>query len=295
MSNGSYPNYFYGRRQMRSAVPAGFRRVGMRRRGGAKIRLLIGAAMAVFALISYFASSEFNPITGETQHLSLSPQQEVAMGLAAVPEMMQQFGGEYPDARHQAIVDRVGRKLVSESAASDTDWPFDFHLLADRETINAFALPGGPVFITAALYEKFTTEGELAGVLGHEIGHVVARHSAQRMAKSQLTEGLVGAVVTASGDMRSAQAAQMIGQMINMKYGREDELQSDRLGVRFMAEAGYDPRAMISVMEILATSRQGQSPPEFFSTHPNPENRIERIKEAIDAEFPGGVPDGLIP
>jgi predicted Zn-dependent protease len=267
----------------------------MRRRGGAKVRLLLAAGLALFALISYFASSEFNPITGENQRISLSPQQEVAMGLAALPKMIAEYGGLFPDQRHREQVDRVGRKLAGIDSLREVDWPFEFHLLADRNTVNAFALPGGPVFITAALYGQLPTEGALAGVLGHEIGHVVARHSAQRIAKSQLTEGLVGAVVTASGDMRSAQTAQMIGQMINMKYGREDEIQSDQLGVRFMAEAGYDPRAMISVMKILAASRQGESPPEFFSTHPNPENRIERIEAAIAREFPGGVPDGLMP
>ena len=85
----------------------------------------------------------------------------------------------------------------------------------------------------------------------------------------------------------------MVGQMVNMKYGRDDELQSDRLGVRFMVDAGYDPRSMIDVMKILAESSKGAEQPEFFSTHPNPDNRITRIQEAIDELFPNGVPDGL--
>jgi len=130
--------------------------------------------------------------------------------------------------------------------------------------------------------------------LGHEMGHVVARHGAQRIAKAELTEGLTGAVVVASGDARSAQVAQMVGQLVNMKYGRDDELESDKLGVRFMVEAGYDPRAMIRVMEILqAASGGGGGQPEFFSTHPNPENRIERIEQAINELYPNGVPDNL--
>jgi predicted Zn-dependent protease len=165
--------------------------------------------------------------------------------------------------------------------------------LKDDKVINAFALPGGQMFITAALYKQLTTDGQLAGVLGHEMAHVVARHSAQSMAKSKLTQGLVGAVVTASGDQNSFRVAQMVGQMINMKYGRNHELQSDRLGVQFMAEAGYDPRSMLKVMEVLAASRSGDAPPEFFSTHPNPDNRMGRIKEAIREVFPSGVPDGL--
>jgi predicted Zn-dependent protease len=89
--------------------------------------------------------------------------------------------------------------------------------------------------------------------------------------------------------------AQIVGQLVNMKFGRDDELQSDRLGVQFMAEAGYDPRALIQVMEILASATEGARPPEFFSTHPNPENRVARIQQAIEETFPEGMPAGLVP
>lgn len=262
-------------------------------RSGGSGRLLIALVMVAIALFSYFSSSVFNPVTGENQHISITPRQEIALGLQALPEMIQQFGGEYPDAALQTYIDEVGHRIVQSSAAKETEWQFDFHLLRDPETLNAFALPGGQIFITAALYQQMTTEGQLAGVLGHEIGHVIARHGAQRIAKQELTEGLTGAVVVASGDARAAQMAAMIGNLVNMKYGRDDELQSDRLGVRFMSEAGYDPRAMIDVMKILASARGGAEQPEFFSTHPNPENRIARIEEAIAEQFPNGVPDGL--
>jgi predicted Zn-dependent protease len=193
----------------------------------------------------------------------------------------------------------VGQRIVQQSAAAATDYEYDFHLLADPETVNAFALPGGQIFITAALYAQLATEGQLAGVLGHEIGHVVARHSAEQMAKAQLMEGLTGAAVIAAYDPENpssaqrAQMAQLVGQMVTMKYGREDELESDRLGVQFMAGAGYDPRALIGVMEILAAAGGGGQP-EFFSTHPNPENRVAQIQAAIEAEFPDGVPEGFI-
>lgn len=263
--------------------------------GGIKGRLLMAAILIGIALISYYSSRVYNPVTGENQHISLTEKQEIALGLQALPQMVQQHGGEYPDARAQEIMDAVGFNLVNQSDAKDTEWPFEFTLLADDQTINAFALPGGQIFMTYALFSRLETEGQLAGVLGHEIGHVVARHGAQRIAKSELTQGITGAVVVASGDARAAQVAAMVGQMVNMKYGREDELQSDDLGVRFMGQAGYDPRAMIGVMKILAESHGGQAPPEFFSTHPNPENRIQKIEEAIAKIYPDGVPDGLKP
>jgi predicted Zn-dependent protease len=178
---------------------------------------------------------------------------------------------------------------------------FECHLLADPNTINAFALPGGQVFITEGLLSKLSTEGQLAGVLGHEIGHVVARHSAEQMAKAQLTQGLTGAAVLATYDpnnpstQRTAAVAAMIGQLVSMKFSRSDELEADRLGVKLEGEAGYDPRAMVEVMKVLEAEAGGSRQPEFFSTHPNPENRIPRIEEAIRAEFPDGVPSGLTP
>ncbi len=264
-------------------------------------RIAVAVVMVVISLISYFGSSAFNDVTEETQFVGIDPEQEIVLGLEAAPEMAQQFGGLVDDPQLQAFLDDVCQRIISRSEAGSTDWPFECHLLADPQTINAFALPGGPLFITAALFEELQTEGQLAGVMAHEIGHVVARHSAQQIAKQQLTQGLTGAAVIATYDpqnpssAQTAQMAQLIGQLVNMKYGRDDELQSDRLGVQFMAEAGYDPRAMIDVMEILAAASDGARQPEFFSTHPNPENRIARIEEAIAAQFPNGVPEGLDP
>jgi predicted Zn-dependent protease len=271
-------------------------------RSSGKTRLVMGLVMAVIALVSFFGSKVYNPVTGEDQYISITPNQEIALGLQALPQMVQQHGGHHPNSELQARVDRVGFSLVQNSIAAETEWDFEFHLLADEQTINAFALPGGQVFITAALFNRLQSEGQLAGVLGHEIGHVVARHSAQRIAKSELTQGLVGAVAVAATDpdnpragAAAAQVAAVVGQLVNMKYGREDELQSDQLGVKIMAQAGYDPRALIGVMQILAEAGGGGGQPEFFSTHPNPENRINQIQQAIQAEFPNGVPEGLIP
>jgi predicted Zn-dependent protease len=267
--------------------------------GGA--RIIIALIVAGFALFSYCSSQEFNPVTEENQHVALDKEDEIALGLQAAPEMAQQFGGLHPDEQAQAYLDQVCQRLVGQSEVQTTDWPFECHLLADTETINAFALPGGQLFITAALFEQMETEGQLAGVMAHEIVHVVGRHAAQQIAKQQLTQGLTGAAVLATYDpdnpnsQGAAQVALLIGQLVNLRYGREDELESDRFGVQFMAEAGYDPRAMITVMEVLAAASEGPRPPEFFSTHPNPDNRIQRIEEAIAAAFPNGVPEGLQP
>ena len=252
----------------------------MRRRSSLKLRLLLFAGIAIFYLFKYYSKSQVNPYTGKTQHISLTPKEEVYMGLRSAPQMAQRHGGLYPDQAAQDLVDRVGNKLVNSSIAKETPYRYEFHLLRDPQTINAFALPGGQIFITYALFSKLQNEDQLAGVLGHEIGHVVGRHSAERIAKQGLTQGLLTAVM-AGGGGDATQMAAMIGNLINMKYGRQDELESDELGVRFMLEANYRPEEMIGVMKILKDASGGQRVPEMQSTHPDPENRVEHIKDAI--------------
>jgi predicted Zn-dependent protease len=267
-----------------------YRTVPTRTRGrgsGCSGRLLMAAAIAAFSLFSYFSSRQDNPVTGETQYIDITPAQEIALGLEAAPQMAAEFGGLDENAQDQAIVDEIGNRIVQSSPAGSSPYQFEFHLLDDDQTINAFALPGGQIFITRALYDKLQTEGELAGVLGHEIGHVIARHSAEHIAKAKLTEGLTGAAVIAAYDPENpssasrAQIAVLIGQLITLRYGREDELESDYLGVCFINDSGYDPSELVRVMEVLASASTGNRPPEFFSTHPNPENRVQRIQQAI--------------
>lgn len=248
-------------------------------------RILIAILIAVIAVISYFSKTEINPVTGEKQRVNLTQEQEIVLGLQSAPQMIQQMGGESKDPKINAMVDRVGQKLVDNTEAGNTVYKFDFHVLADTKTINAFALPGGQIFITMGLLNLLKTEDELAGVLGHEIGHVIGRHSAEQMAKDELTQGLISATTIATSDpnspgMQSA-IAQYVGSVINMKYGREDEIEADRFGVKYLFETGYKPEAQIEVMEILEQSSEGQRQPEFLSTHPYPENRIQEIKKYI--------------
>ncbi len=263
-------------------------------------RLLLGLAFAAFALFSYFGQRTTNPITGEEQHIAITAEQEVALGLQAAPEMVSTYGGVSRNIDAVRAVQAVGSRLVERTAAARSEYEYTFTLLGDPKTVNAFALPGGPVFITEALLARLSTEGELAGVLGHEIGHVIARHSAEQISKQQLTQGLTGALVMSTYDpsnpssQGAAQMGMLVANLVTLKYGRDDELEADRLGVRLMADAGYDPRALIGVMKVLGESGGGGQP-EFMSTHPDPGNRAGRIEEAIAAEFPQGLPPGLTP
>ena len=277
-------------------------------RGGSGMsgRLLIALAIAAFALFSYFAApKDRNQVTGDMERVALEDEaQEMKLGFQAMPQMVQQHGGPSRDAAAQRRVTSVGRELLGALARElqgDPDrtipdgYDFRFTLLADPQTVNAFALPGGPIFITEALYRRLDqrNNGELAGVLGHEIGHVIERHGNKRMAKQKLFSGLAMAGGVAGGDANSARMSQMVAQMVSMKYGREDELESDKWGVSLMVLAGYDPNAMVGVMKVLDEATSGSGPPEMLSTHPKPANRIEYIRQVIKTTFPDGLPPGL--
>lgn len=250
----------------------------MKKRGNFKIRILIGIAIVAFAYLKQCSQQETNPYTGKSQSISLSPQQEIAIGLQQAPSMAQQHGGLYPNQKAQDLVDKVGKKLVDNSIAKQSGYNYEFHLLQDEKSINAFALPGGQVFITYALFSQLKNEDQLAGVLGHEIGHVLGKHSNERITSANFWKLLtMGASVGAD----LGELANGIGQQTLLKNGRGDELESDELGVKLMIDANYNPESLIGVMEILKAAAGPNRTPEFQSTHPDPENRIVKIKEAI--------------
>jgi beta-barrel assembly-enhancing protease len=264
-----------------------------------RARLLLVLVIAAVAVGGYYCRTSKNPITGETQRVALSREQEIVLGLQSVPELKKQFGGDDPSRADGERVDRIGARLLSaipKATDSKEGYRFEFHLLADPQTVNAFALPGGQVFITRALYDRLPSDAMLAGVLGHEIGHVIHRHGAEHLAKQGLISGLAGALVVGASDYadpRSTQViAQAVGSIVMMKHGRDDERESDRYGVETMIAAKYDPNALVGVMDVLAKSSGGggKRAPEWASTHPSSENRIELIRAEIAKRLPGGVP-----
>lgn len=271
------------------------------RSGGFRGRLLAAAIMVVVGLVMYYSQVQENPITGQKQHVSLSPDQEIRLGLSSAPEMTRQMGGEVPssDSRAQEV-SRIGQKILQSTIAKKSPWQFKFHLLADTDTINAFALPGGQIFITLGLYNNLKTEAQLAGVLSHEMGHVIERHAAQQMAKSSLGQIFIAAVATgtssedAPGTMNTpAIIASMVNQMIQLRYGRNDESQADQWGVKLMRQAGFTPQAMVEVLEILKSASGPSGTPEIFQTHPNPDHRITQIKAYLIENPPeAGLTEG---
>ena len=262
-------------------------------------RIVIALVIVGGALVSYFASYTRNPTTGELQAVAIDPQQEIALGLQSAPEMVNEMGGEdsAQQDRRAGHVSDLGQQLVRASKAGQSPYAqnFNFHLLADPKTVNAFALPGGQIFITSALYDLLDNDAQLAGVLGHEIGHVVHRHTSEQMAKGQLGQSLVGAVAAGTGySQTSTYAASLAQKMFTLKFGRGDELEADEWGLQTMEAAGYDPSQMLNVMRTLKqASGGGGRGPDVFSTHPDPDARIAKIHEYLSQRFPNGVPANL--
>ena len=263
----------------------------------ARIRSLVLVGFAAL-LIAPLGACQVNPATGKRTLILMSWDKEKRLGLEAAPLMTEQFGGEVPDATATDYTREVGMKLTTgvEDAVPELDWEFT---LVNSPVINAFALPGGKIFMTRGLAEKLSSEAELAGVLGHEIGHVTARHSNQQMSAQLGINFALGAAAVAVGvsdpdsDLRrygqAGVPAMMVGSnLFLLKYGRDDESEADLLGMRYMSRAGYNPVGQLRVMQVLeAETASSGRPPEFLSTHPYPESRIERIQELLNGDFSG--------
>lgn len=261
------------------------------RRSGFSTRFIMALGIALIGFFFYMSQTETNPVTGKKQHVAISPDQEIRLGLESAPRMAYQMGGEVSNSDpRKAVVVETGNFLVDNSIAKKSPWKFQFHLLADDQTINAFALPGGQIFITLGLLERLQNQAQLAGVLGHEMGHVIERHTAEQMAKDRLGQSLVmaaGTAVSSDNSQTPYMIAAFVNQMIQLRYGRQDESEADEWGIKIMSEAGFDPVEMIQVMKVLKSAGGGHGQtPDIFQTHPNPDLRMEQIQTYLKANPP---------
>jgi len=247
------------------------------------------------AIAGLLAACTVNPATGRRSFTLLTWDEEKQLGAEAAPQFTEQFGGEIVNAEINAYIDGVGTHLAEmvEAGVPALEWEFT---LLDSDVINAFALPGGKIFITRGLATKLENEAQIAGVLGHEIGHVTARHGNQRISKDLVfNAGLAaGAIAVGMADEDSdfrkygevaVPALAIGGNVVLLKYGRDQELEADALGMRYMTRCRYDPRGQLQVMQILAREAGTGRQLEFFSTHPHPESRIDRIRDLLAGEY----------
>jgi predicted Zn-dependent protease len=224
-----------------------------------------------------------NPVTGRRELSLVSSGQEIAMGREGAEEVARTVG-LYPDEALRSYVSGVGMKLAAKSERPDLPWSFE---VADDPAVNAFALPGGFIFVTRGMLAHMNSEAQLAAVLGHEIGHVTAKHSVQRISRAQLTQFGLGVGYILSEDLRryGDLAGTGVG-LLFLKFGRDDETQSDDLGFRYAQQGGYDPREMVPVFETLdRISGEGEAErlPQWMSTHPDPGNRVAATEARLRA------------
>lgn len=237
------------------------------------------AALAVPMLISACAA---NPITGRNELMLLSEDQEKQMGLQAYRNVLQQETVSR-DPQANAVVERVGRRIAQAAGRGDYQWEFT---VVDKPEVNAFVLPGGKVVVYTGLLRIAGTDDELAAVIGHEVGHAIARHGGERVSRDMLTQMGVSAVSGALAGGDPAMTQQVAGLLgagatvgLSLPFSRSQESEADYMGLALMTKAGYNPAAAVTLWQKMARASQGKAPPEFLSTHPADETRIRQIEQ----------------
>lgn len=235
--------------------------------------------LASILCIMLMASCARNPVTGKRELSFMSEENEIALGKQSDGDIVKSFG-LYQNPEIQKFIDVKGQEMAAISHRAHLN--FDFKVL-DSPVVNAFAIPGGYVYFTRGILAHFNNEAEFAGVLGHEIGHVTAKHSVSQMSKQQLMQGLfVGGIVLSEDFRQYADVASQGMGLMFLKFGRDDESQSDRLGVEYSTKVGYDSHNMANFFKTLKRLSGESAIPAFMSTHPDPVDRNEKVNELSD-------------
>ena len=257
------------------------------------MRLANRCSALLAGLLIAAAGCARNPATGSNQLMLVSESQEIEMGRAADKDVIASIG-LYPDSNWQRYIQAFGARLAANSERPNLPWTFR---VVDDAAVNAFALPGGFIYVTRGILANLNNEAELAGVVGHEIGHVTARHTAHEMSRQQLAQ--LGLVVGAVASPTVAQYAGLASQamsLVFLKFSRDDESQADHLGLRYMGKTGFDEREMPQVFVMLgqvSAAEGGSHLPQWLETHPDPENRRQAMEQEI-AQLPAGQAGGTV-
>ncbi len=258
------------------------------------LKLFFGGSL----ILAMIASCSSNPVTGKKDFSLISKDQELAMGAQGHRSVLRQMR-KYNNPRLQAYVNSLGQQLARQSHRNDIKYTFT---VLDDPSVNAFALPGGYIYLTTGLMAYLNSEGELAGVLGHEIAHVTARHGVKQQSAGMAGAILMSVLSKKSGSIDKNQMSQMSRALLS-GYGREHELQADRLGAEYLARIGYDPKNMIDVISVLKSQeefdkfqarREGRQPRAYhgvFASHPRNDLRLQQAVAAANKYKKGATRD----
>ncbi len=264
------------------------------------MRVLSSVLLAAALFATACGTKVVNPVSGETERSVMDEKSEVAEGKKAHEEVMKEFGGALANPKLQAYVNDIGQRLAKQSHRANLTWTFT---VLDSPDVNAFALPGGYVYVTRGIMAYMDSEADLAGVIGHEIGHVTARHGAQRATKQQragagvMAATVLGVLVEAvTGVQGAAQAANQVSTGIAAgniaSYSRDQELQADKLGAEYLSRVGYNPKNMVDVIGVLKDQERfaadnaraaGKKVPDagtggnWLASHPTNDQRLQQI------------------
>jgi predicted Zn-dependent protease len=245
--------------------------------------------LLVLAFVPFAAAESKSPTFPEPGKTSMSKENQKALGMQVAAEVYKTMPVLPDDSQETQYVRRLGQKLVA-TIPEAYSWPFEFHVIPQKD-INAFALPGGQMFVNIGTVTAARNEAELAGVMGHEMAHVYMQHSAKQASKSQTTGLLAGIATVILGEAVGDKAGGLVGELgrlgiqvgaqgLMMKYSRGDESQADAVGAVILYKAGYNPQGMVDFFKTMGASG-GKAPPEFFSSHPAPANRQQALQTQI--------------
>jgi beta-barrel assembly-enhancing protease len=271
---------------VRASTRRGNQRLSSERQG--RRRLGAGAALGcigllcVLVLLAPVASAQRTALRPGWN--MFTPQQDIELGKQAAADAEKQLP-LCKAPKVDAYLTQLGMRLAAKLPTGGVQYPFQFHCVNDK-AINAFALPGGYVFVNRGAIEVADNEAQLAAVMAHELSHVALRHGTNQATKAQAAEGFLGIASSIFGGSTGGALLSELGAFaaggVLLRYSRSAESQADVMGTQVLYDSGYDPRAMAQFFEKLEAETKGKNPPEFLSDHPNPEHRVERVEEEID-------------
>ena len=268
-------------------------------RGRAAMALLMG----LLAFVAYNASdhdateSEQQLRTAPQQQISLRAEHDMALGQKSAHRVLLQHGDVTTDHAKQTLIEQIGARLVTQSDAHNSDYRFSFEVLADSINTTAFAMPGGRIYVTAALLDRLTTPGEIAGILAREMAHVTQRHGMARLENAPLSGGHTGAVVMASFldpvnfQPTTEDVHHFITKTAQLRYDARETQNSDLWAIHYMTQAGFNPNSLITALQRVAGTQD--EPTVFAQRHDAPKDQLSAIQRQIAEVFPQGVPSGF--